>query len=108
MTMRHYIQNLRKVSEQCLAEQRLDKRIRLTCEEPLEAQIHRWWVNLPPTMQQRRFQIFEIAAHCRGTFRDRPALRQVAAALRNIGWQEVRDWSNQGRNHRFWQPPNSL
>lgn len=108
MTMRHYIQNLRKVSEQRLADQRLDKRVRLTGEEPLEAQIHRWWVNLPPTMQQRKFQIYEIAAQCSGKYRDRPALRQVASALRSIGWREIRDWTKQGRNHRLWQPPESL
>lgn len=105
MTMRHYIQNLRKVSEQYLAEQRLDKRIGLTCEEPLEAQIHRWWVNLPPTMQQRKFHIYEIAAQCQGKYRDKPALRQVASALRTIGWHELRDWTRGGRNRRVWLPP---
>ena len=105
MTMRNYIQNLRKVSEQCLAEPKVNTRVRLTDVEPLEAQIHRWWVNLPPTMQQRKFQICEIAAQCQGKYRDRPALRQVASALRSIGWHEGRDWSKHGRNVRLWIPP---
>jgi hypothetical protein len=108
MTMRNYIQNLRKVSELRLAEPRADKRVRRTCEEPLEAQIRRWWINLPPTMQQRKFQICEIAAQCQGKYRDRPALRQIASALRSIGWHEIRDWTKQGRNHRLWRPPESL
>lgn len=104
--MSHYIQNLRKASEQRLADQRLDKRVRLTGEEPLEAQIHRWWVNLPPTMQQRKFQIAEIAFQLEGKYRERPALRNVAAILRCSGWSEVRDWTKLGRNRRLWKPPN--
>jgi len=72
--------------------------------EPLETQIQRWWDNLPPTMQQRRFQIVEIAAHCHGRYRDKPALREVAAALRALCWKDVRNWTNAGRNSRFWEP----
>lgn len=106
--MRHYIQNLRKVSEQLLVKNQQDKLVRRTDNEPIEAQIHRWWANLPPTMQKRRFQIFEIAGQCCGKYRDRPALRQVASALRSIGWREIRDWSKNGRNRRLWRPPGSL
>ena len=70
--------------------------------EPLEVQIKRWWANLPPIMQQRPYQITEIAAQCRGRYRDKPALREVATALRVLGWSERRDWSVAGRNKRFW------
>ena len=72
--------------------------------EPLENQIRRWWVNLPPVMQQRPFQIIEIATQCRGRYRAKPALREVATALRSLGWSEKRDWSTLGRNRRFWVP----
>lgn len=102
--MKHYISHLRKVSQETLptpghkhAEGQADW-------EPLEVQIKRWWVNLPPVMQERPFQIIEIAAQCRGCYRDKPALRSVAAALRVLGWSELRDWSNAGRNRRFWLP----
>ena len=70
--------------------------------EPLDVQIKRWWVNLPPVMQQRPFQIVEIAAQCKGRYRDKPALREVAAALRALGWTERRDWSKCTRNRRYW------
>lgn len=106
--MKHYIQSLHKISEKCLAERVLEERVRRAGEEPLETQIHRWWVNLPPLMQRRKFQIVEIAAQCSGRYRERPALRQVAAILRSIGWHEVRDWTSYGRNRRLWLPPNSL
>ena len=108
MVMRHYIQNLRTVSEKRLTEHRLDKRISWTGGEPIEAQIHRWWVNLPPAVRERKFQIVEIASQCTGKYRPKPALRQVTAALRSSGWQEVRDWTNLGRNCRLWRPPKSF
>jgi hypothetical protein len=103
--MKHYIQNLRKISKdlQLYAKEKQDT----NCAnwEPIEAQIKRWWFSLPPIMQQRRFQITEIASHCRGKFLERPALREVASALRSLGWREVRDWTKSGRNLRQWLPP---
>lgn len=105
MAMKHYIQNLRTVSEKRLTEHRLDKRISWTGGEPIEAQIHRWWVNLPPAVRERKFQIVEIAYQCTGKYRPKPALRQVAAALRSSGWREIRDWTTLGRNRRLWCPP---
>lgn len=99
--MKHYISNLRKV---CQAALPVPKQSENRAEwEPLEVQIKRWWANLPPIMQQRPYQITEIAAQCRGRYRDKPALREVAVALRVLGWTERRDWSVAGRNRRFWK-----
>ena len=103
MTMKHYIHNLRKVSDQLIGERKRVRDRNHLANESLETQIQRWWVNLPPAMRERRFQIVEIAAQCRGRFNERPALRKVACALRVLGWHESRDWSNQGKNRRYWQ-----
>jgi hypothetical protein len=104
-TLRSYIRSLRVATEQKLADsERKSAPAKQANWEPIETQIQRWWANLPPTMQQRRFQIVGIAAQCYGRFRTRPALRQVAAALRSSGWREVRDWTNAGRNRRLWEP----
>ena len=70
--------------------------------EPLEVQIQRWWQSLPATLKSRRYQIAEIAGLCKGRYRDRPAQREIAKALRNCGWTESRDWSVAGRNKRTW------
>ena len=70
--------------------------------EPLESQISRWWANLPEAMRNRSFQITEIAAACHGRFRDRPALREVAATLRTLGWRQSRPWSVQMNGKRIW------
>lgn len=104
--MRNYIEKLKRESERQLAESanRLRTDQVLVPWELLEVQIRRWWINLPPGMQQRRFQIAEIAAHCHGRYRDKPALREVAATLRALGWSEIRDWTNAGRNRRLWMP----
>lgn len=101
--MKHYISNLRKVSQETLPKP--EHSGNQAEWEPLEVQIKRWWVNLPPIMQQRPYQITEIAAQCRGRYRDKSALREVASALRVIGWSERRDWSKNGRNRRLWTPP---
>ena len=107
-SMQDYIQKLREISEKSLAECK-----RVQCSnypkwEPLEIQIKKWWANLPPALRERRFQITEIAAQCKGKYQDKPALRQVAAVLRTYGWREVRVWKIQGRNCRLWIPPGSL
>lgn len=102
--MKHYISNLRKVSQETLPK---PKHSGNQAEwEPLDVQIKRWWTNLSPVMQQRPYQITEIAAQCRGRYRDKPAVREVAVALRVLGWCESRDWSSKGRNRRFWISPN--
>ena len=102
--MRNYIAQLCKVSEEILPKPKHKGSENRADWEPIETQIRRWWINLPPIMQQRRFQIVEIAAQCKGRFHKKPALREVATTLRALGWVETRDWSSQGRNKRFWQP----
>lgn len=70
--------------------------------DPLEIQIQRWWANLPDELKSRRFQLTEIAAMCKGKFRDKAALREVACTLRQLGWTQKRDWTTAGRNKRTW------
>ena len=70
--------------------------------EPLESQINRWWENLPKPMKHRSFQIAEVAASCHGRFRERPPLRDAAAALRALGWTTIRDWRKLGASRRHW------
>ena len=73
--------------------------------EPLEDQIRRWWANLPEDDKNRRFHITEIAAHCKGKYQERPALRDVAASLRLLGWRSKRSWKKSSRNKRYWSNP---
>lgn len=102
---RTYINKLDKMVEEGLKKSGTSKRPTNSEYLPLEKQISRWWINLPPSVRQRKFQIAEIAAQCSGRYCERPALRKVAEALRSMGWHEVRDWTIHGRNRRLWNPP---
>jgi hypothetical protein len=44
-------------------------------------------------MGNRPFQITENSTACNGRFREWPALRDVAAALRTTSWTPTRYWS---------------
>ena len=102
--MKQYIQNLREIFEKNPSQPNLKCTNNTSQKESLEIQIQRWWKNLPPVLQYRQYQITEIAIQCKGRYKGNPALREVAAALRALGWEQKRDWTNQGRNKRFWSP----
>jgi len=108
-----YLDRLLCVSEKIAAQHELRrkedlalKKLQVEAEkarfEPLEDQIRRWWANVAEAERSRRFHIAEIAAHCRGKYQTRPALRDVAAALRCLGWTQTRKWSKAVRNRRYW------
>lgn len=107
-TLRTYLQSLNTLTEQQLFAHKTATATKVknrpARQEPLENQIKRWWSSLPPCLRQRRFQIGEIANNCNGRFKKKPALRNVAEALRALDWKECRDWTNAGRNRRFWIP----
>ena len=101
--MKTYIQNLNKMTILAVSKHAQERASAVkTVFEPLETQITRWWANLPQSSRQRAFLISEIAGACRGRFRERPALRDVAAALRTMGWTQQRDWRKAGNNRRVW------
>jgi hypothetical protein len=71
----------------------------------IEHQILSWWQYLPPCQRKRKFQLWEVSAICQGKTGNRPADRDIAEALRSLGWTECRDWTREGRNRRYWAPP---
>ena len=101
--MKTYIQNLNKMTILAVSKYAQGRAGTVRAVfEPLETQITRWWANLPQSSRERAFLISEIAGACRGRFRERPALRDVAAALRVLGWTQQRDWRKAGNNRRVW------
>ncbi len=67
--------------------------------------IHDWYHAMPPAHRQRRYTSDELLKLFAGRYRDRPAVRMIAAALRANGFTSHRDWSNGGCNQRYWLPP---
>lgn len=67
-----------------------------------------WYNSIPPAARQRRYTTEELLTKFAGRYRDRPAIRMIAAALRVNGFLPRRDWTVAGRNLRYWIPPPDL
>lgn len=67
--------------------------------------ISEWFNSMPPAMRDRRFTTDELLARFSGRYRDKPACRMIAAALRANGFTSHRDWTSAGCNQRYWLPP---
>lgn len=67
--------------------------------------IRDWFNSMPPAMRNRRFTTGELLVRFTGRYRDKPACRMIAAALRANGFTSHRDWTNAGCNQRYWLPP---
>lgn len=78
---------------------------RATTQTDYVALIRNWYAAIPPAARQRRYTTAEMALQFNGRYRARPSVRMIAAALREIGFTEHRDWTKAGRNCRYWQPP---
>ena len=74
---------------------------------PLTNQIIALTVHLPPIQLDRPWSIDELLPQLQGRYKQRPATREVAKALTQLGWQQKRCWQKSGLNRRFWYPPHS-
>ena len=66
--------------------------------------INVWLKTMSLQQQYRKFTIDEVVtlAQLTGTYQASPAKREVAQALRALGFRPCRDWSTAGRNRRYW------
>jgi hypothetical protein len=67
--------------------------------------IQTWVSTLPPIQRCRQFTITEVIALATltGHFRPNASLRYTGEALRRCGFKQKRDWTEAGRNKRYWQ-----
>ena len=72
---------------------------------PLTDQILALTAHLPPIQLNRPFSIDELLPQLKGRYQARPATREVAKALTQLGWTRHRNWTIEGRNKRYWFPP---
>ena len=59
----------------------------------LQDQIQAYIGTLTDAQKNRPWSIDELIPHLDGVYRDRPASRKVAQALRAGGWKQKRDWT---------------
>ena len=111
--MKSYIDTLQKEAadarrqqEEASAKQAgMDKR--LLCDTPLTLQIQELMLSLPPASRDRPWSMEELVSRLRGRYRLKPHPMNIGAALRAIGWQRKRDWTNFGGGRRYWYPPSA-
>ena len=72
---------------------------------PLTDQILALTAHLPPIQLNRLWSIDELLPQLKGRYKQRPATREVAKALTQLGWQQKRCWKKSGLNRRFWYAP---
>ncbi len=67
-------------------------------------EINVWLKTMSLQQQYRKFTIDEVVtlAQLTGTCQAYPAKREVAQALRALGFRPCRDWTKAGRNRRYW------
>lgn len=68
-------------------------------------QIAAWCASMSPEERKRRFSLAEVEklAGLVGKHGGHAAHHYIAQALRAVGFQPCRDWTNAGRNKRFWK-----
>jgi len=68
-------------------------------------QITEWVASLNPLQLSRSYTLLEIIALAglKGHYRIRASNQFTGAALRASGFMSKRDWTNQGRNSRYWK-----
>jgi hypothetical protein len=71
----------------------------------LDRQIQALMDALPDAVRNRPWSLSELVPRLRGKYNDRPAQRDIAAALHRLGWVQQRRWTRAARNCRVWLPP---
>ena len=75
---------------------------RVVCDKPLTEQVKELMLSLPPSERQRRWTMAEFVARLSGRYSARPHPMRVGEALGALGWQQRRDWTNEGGGRRYW------
>ena len=102
-----YIRQLRAMAEAARHENaaRPHPSGRLRTTTPLTTQITELMNSLPPSQRERSWLISDLQGRLQGRYKDRPSLGDLGLALRALGWDRVRDWTNSGGGRRLWSAP---
>lgn len=70
--------------------------------QPLDDQILELMRRLPPAIRDRPWSMTELVNQLNGRYRDRPHAKHIGEALRRLGWQRIRLWTNGADGQRVW------
>ncbi|BAN34904.1 hypothetical protein SCD_n01068 [Sulfuricella denitrificans skB26] len=113
MFLKAYMTNLQRqaaeqqatTASQLAVDQAQQKADHLRRWEPLVDQIARWFNAQPVALKNRRYHLNEICTNLHGRYQDTPHRGSVALALRQLGWQQRRDYTSRKGGVRYWVPP---
>lgn len=71
---------------------------------PLSTQLQKLFSALPENQRNRDYSVAELIPRLSGQFRAYPSPAKVAAALKQMGYIQVRDYSRAGGGARVWRP----
>lgn len=81
---------------------------RVLCDTPLTDQITALMASLPPAQRNRPWSMEELVTRLSGRFSVKPHPMNVGSALRQLNWQQRRDWTCNGGGRRFWLAPSKV
>lgn len=73
-------------------------------QKTLEIQIQEYIQAMPPALRYRPLLMTELVNQLTGRYKDNPHPQHVGAALRLLGYINVRLWGKQGEGKRVWVP----
>ena len=100
--MKGYIDSLRRMTEAANAEKRTEPNTSATAYTPLLVQLERLFATMPANQRCRDFTVAELIPRLQGEFRVHPSAAGVAAALKQLGFTQRRDYSRAGGGARVW------
>lgn len=101
--MKGYIDSLRRMTEAANAEKRTEPPPSGTAYTPLLTQLERLFATMPANQRRRDYTVAELVPRLQGEFRAHPSAAGVAAALKQLGFTQHRDYSRAGGGARVWR-----
>ena len=91
------------MTEAANAEKRTEPNTSATAYTPLLVQLERLFATMPENQRRRDFTVAELIPRLQGEFRAHPSAAGVAAALKQLGFTQHRDYSRAGGGARVWR-----
>jgi len=102
-TYRDQLQQIRQTSQSAGTSEKSEQSGTAAAQvKPLDQQIEELMRSLPPVQRDRPWLMEELVLRLQGRYRTHPHAKDVGTALRRLGWDRVRDWTQAGCGRRFW------
>ncbi len=101
--LRGYIAQLEKLASAATAEKHTELNPSATTYTPLLTQLERLFATMPANQRRRDFTVAELVPRLQGEFRAHPSAAGIAAALKQLGFAQHRDYSRAGGGARVWR-----